>query len=152
MSAVNLEILLTASLSLTLVWTMVTDIRHRIIPNWVVLVVIALAPAMWFISDLALWPDIVVRLLLASLCFAIFAAIFATGKMGGGDVKLISALSLWFAPQDLIWFLITMSLIGGGLSLVMLGHARLRHQPTPDVPYGVAISLGAMALLLRPLL
>lgn len=54
MSAVNLEILLAASLSLTLVWTMVTDIRHRIIPNWVVLVVIALAPAMWFISDLAL--------------------------------------------------------------------------------------------------
>ncbi len=39
-----------------------------------------------------------------------------------------------------------------GLSLVLLGHARLRHKPTPDVPYGVAISLGAMALLLRPLL
>lgn len=151
MSALNLEILLPVVISLTLVWAMATDIRHRIIPNWVVLGVVALAPMMWVVTDLALWPDIGLRVLIAALCFALFAAIFATGKMGGGDVKLISALSLWFGPQDVIWFLIAMSLIGGILSFGLLVHAKLGRRPTPDVPYGVAISLSALAVLLGPL-
>ena len=148
MSAVNLEILLTASLSLTLVWTMVTDIRHRIIPNWVVLVVIALAPAMWFISDLALWPEIVVRLLLASLCFVIFAAIFATGKMGGGDVKLLAALALWITPAWFLKLILMMSLLGGLLTIILaLWHGLRRRRERLAIPYGVAIaSAGLWAL------
>lgn len=146
LNASDLQTYVSLILSIALGWTMLVDIRERIIPNWVVLLTLALAPAMWGASGLTIWPDIALRLLGALLSFALFAAIFTTGKMGGGDVKLITALSLWFAPKDLIWFLILMSLIGGAISLAMLISARLRQRPTPDVPYGVAISLAAMAM------
>jgi prepilin peptidase CpaA len=130
-------------LSILLMIGMVTDVRARILPNWLTLSVGALAPLYWYAEGLAVWPDISVRLALSALCFLIFAVVYARGGMGGGDVKLISALALWMAPATLMQFLIAMSLFGGALGLLSWVYAHKRKTGEMiEVPYGVAISLG----------
>src|SRR3546814_21184640 len=74
---------------------------------------IALIAALcWGASGLAPWPDMAIQIGLAVSVFAVFALVFAMGWMGGGDVKLIGALALWFPFQPLLWVLIVMSLAG----------------------------------------
>ena len=68
--------------------------------------------------------------------------------MGGGDVKLAAALALWFAPADTVKFLVLMSLAGGVLTLAILAWHRVKKRPgRPEIPYGVAIAFGGLAIL-----
>ena len=68
--------------------------------------------------------------------------------MGGGDVKLAAALALWFPPAATIKFLVLMSLAGGVLTLVVLvWHRAKRREGRPEIPYGVAIAFGGLAIL-----
>jgi len=68
--------------------------------------------------------------------------------MGGGDVKLAAALALWFSPAGTLRFLVYMSLAGGLLTLVMVVLHRVRsREGRPEIPYGVAIAIGALAIL-----
>jgi prepilin peptidase CpaA len=68
--------------------------------------------------------------------------------MGGGDVKLAAALALWFPPVSTLRFLVIMSIAGGLLTLVVLLVHRLRKKEgRPEVPYGVAIAIGGLAIL-----
>jgi prepilin peptidase CpaA len=68
--------------------------------------------------------------------------------MGGGDVKLAAALALWFPPLATVKFLVFTSLAGGVLTLLLvaLHHARKRGG-RPEIPYGVAIAFGGLAIL-----
>jgi prepilin peptidase CpaA len=89
-------------------------------------------------------------------------ACFACGWIGGGDAKLAAATALWFGFEGLLSYLFAASLLGGGLTLLMM---QLRMLPLPQllrgqcwaerlhskdagVPYGVA--LAAAALLIYP--
>jgi prepilin peptidase CpaA len=68
--------------------------------------------------------------------------------MGGGDVKLAAALALWFSPRSTIQFLVLTSLAGGVLTLgVLAWHRAKRREGRPEVPYGVAIAFGGLAIL-----
>jgi prepilin peptidase CpaA len=68
--------------------------------------------------------------------------------MGGGDVKLAAALALWFSPQSIIKFLVLTSLAGGVLTLGVLAWHRLKQREgRPEIPYGVAIAFGGLAIL-----
>jgi prepilin peptidase CpaA len=68
--------------------------------------------------------------------------------MGGGDVKLAAALALWFPPLATVKFLVIMSIAGGVLTLVILVFHRLKkREGRPEIPYGVAISFGGLAIL-----
>jgi prepilin peptidase CpaA len=51
---------------------------------------------------------------------AVGMVLFSLGRMGGGDVKLISAVSLWTGFEYLLEFLILVSLAGGVLALSLL--------------------------------
>ena len=73
---------------------------------------------------------------------------FHVGGMGGGDVKMIGALALWFPFQALLWMLIVMSLIGGALTMLLLiERAVQRKKSAIEVPYGVAIAIAALISL-----
>ena len=53
------------------------------------------------------------------------AAVDATRKLiGGGDVKLIAAVSLWAGLEHFVWFMLVTSLAGGALSLISLWSRR----------------------------
>jgi prepilin peptidase CpaA len=91
---------------------------------------------------------VAIQLAAAAIVFAVLAAAFYVGMMGGGDVKLAAALALWFPPVGTIKFLVWMSLAGGLLTLGILAwHRARRREGRPQIPYGVAIAVGGLAIL-----
>jgi prepilin peptidase CpaA len=89
-----------------------------------------------------------VQLAAGATVFALFAAAFYAGMMGGGDVKLAAALALWFPPAATMQFMVWMSIAGGVLTLALVGwHRARRLEGRPEIPYGVAIAFGGLAIL-----
>jgi prepilin peptidase CpaA len=136
---------LVAALSALLVIAAITDMKSRIISNRLNVAVAALAPLFWIASGLPLWPGMFLQLALAGAIFAAFALMFALGMMGGGDVKLLAALALWFPLQPMMLLLLIMSVLGGVVTAVTVIHHKLgRRVGRPEIPYGVAIALAGL--------
>lgn len=145
MTGEYLRMALLGALACMLVAAAVTDLRSRTISNYLNLAIALLAPLYWWACSIAIWPDMAVQLGLGLAVFALFAGLFALGMMGGGDVKMLAALALWFPWQALFSLLVIMALIGGVVTLVTVIHHRVtRRMGRPEVPYGVAISLAAL--------
>ncbi len=157
------------ALGAALLVAMITDLRWRIIPNWLNLGIALTAPLAWYAQGLSLWPDIAIQLAVAAGVFLPFVILFAIGAMGGGDVKLLAAMALWITPALVMPFLLVMAVLGGIIAGAMLVHLRARRSDpahaenpqqtnvsqlngqgstaddatteAPEVPYGVAIGL-----------
>lgn len=105
----------------------------------------------------------------AALLFALMVPLHALGGLGGGDIKLSTALVLGLSLADAYHFLIMTTVSGGMLALV---HLSLRLLPSPtrcpagaplphrlwmaerrrarrpaSLPYGVAIAAGGIAVI-----
>lgn len=132
--------------------------RYRIsnsLSGAIVALFIAVAALRGFRID---WPD---HLAGAVLVFAVGLPMFARGWLGGGDVKLLTAVALWCGLGDLPLLLVLMSLVGGGLVIVLLvlrralpakDEAAPRHsllRRNGPIPYGIAIALAALLVLGR---
>ena len=142
---------LIVALSALLIAAAITDLRARIISNRLNIAIAALAPLWWIACGLDLWPGVAVQLLVCGVVFLLFAALFSMGMMGGGDVKLLAALALWFPWQAVISLLVLMALLGGLVTLVTVIHHRMtRRLGQPEIPDGVAITLAALWLLPWP--
>ena len=140
--------LLLVALALILVVAAVIDVRTFRISNRLNLAVALLAPLYWWSVSLPLWPDIAIQVAMAAGVFVLLAIAFWAGMMGGGDVKLAAALALWFSPASTVRFVVIMSIAGGVLTLVLLVAHKLRSkQGRPEIPYGVAIAIGGLAIL-----
>ena len=101
--------------------------------------------------------------LLAALCMLVVTAIcFARGLMGGCDAKLLAAAALWMGWRELAPFILLTALTGACVGMILLTLRRLLPRarlagrwyskvlnPCEGVPYGVAISGAALALLPR---
>ena len=145
--------LLLASLAALLVVAAVIDMRTFTISNRLNLTVALLAPLYWLSVELSIWPGIAIQLAAGAAVFVVLAAAFYAGMMGGGDVKLAAALALWFPPGATIKFLVFMSLVGGLLTLLILvWHRAKQREGRPQIPYGVAIAFGGLAILAQPYL
>lgn len=137
---------LLAALAIALLWAAFTDIKSRRIANWLNAAIALCAPVYWYASDFALWPDVAIQFGLAIAVFALGSVLFAMKQMGGGDVKLLTALALWMQPMILLKFIVMMALIGGVLTLVIGARnvmGRRKKKPWA-VPYGVAISAAGL--------
>ncbi|HET9810091.1 MAG TPA: prepilin peptidase [Sphingomicrobium sp.] len=133
---------------LLLVAAAIIDLRTFTISNRLNALVALLALAFWWSVGLPFWPDAAIRIAVAGGVFALLALAFYAGMMGGGDVKLAAALALWFPPVSTLRFLVFMSIAGGLVTLVILVIHRLRsNDGRPQIPYGVAIALGALPIL-----
>ena len=140
--------LLLLALAAILVFAAVTDVRTFTISNRLNLTVALLAPVYWASVALSPWPGIAVQVAAAATVFVLLAAAFYAGMMGGGDVKLAAALALWFSPFTTLRFLVLTSLAGGVLTLVVVAlHRARKREGRPEVPYGVAIAAGGIAIL-----
>ena len=134
------------------------DLRTLRIANRLSLATVA-AFAVWAAAGVALGRLSVATLGMTILCslavFAIGATGFAAGVLGGGDVKLLAAASLFAGSAHLIDFLVVTALVGGALGLAVLAgtpigpaapaadgavRARLRG----GLPYGPAIAAGGL--------
>jgi len=129
----------------------IEDARTREIANAKNAAIALLAPVWWWAAGLG-WSDVGIQLLIAAIVFAIFVGAFALGWMGGGDVKMIAALSLWLPLGSLMQMLMVMSVLGGAITIAMMLERRWQRRiGAIEVPYGVAIAAAAL-LALPPLL
>ena len=134
-----------SALIVMMVMAAISDIRARIIENKLNLAIALLAIPYWFAVGLNPWPDMAIQLAWGLGVFAFFCIPFAMGKMGGGDVKFISAIALWFPPGLILQFLIMLSLLGFILTLVMMAREWIKTRKLQTkVPYGVSIALGGL--------
>ncbi|WP_233996510.1 prepilin peptidase, partial [Erythrobacter sp. HI0074] len=108
---------LLAGLAIALLWVIVTDLRHRTISNRLTLTVALGAPLYWLSIGLPLWPGIGFQIGLSLLVFATCCVLFAIRQMGGGDVKLLTALALWIPPSQFTLLLIAMAMLGWVLTM-----------------------------------
>ena len=140
--------LLLGTLAIALLFAAFTDIRRRQIDHWLNGAIAAGAPLYWWASGLAVWPGVAWQIGVAAITLIILAALFALRAMGGGDVKLLTALALWIEPEWFLRLLIGMALIGGALTIVLgAWHVMRRRRDKLAVPYGVAISSAALWVL-----
>lgn len=144
--------ILAFALIAALAFAAVGDWRHRIIPNWLNAAIALSAPLWWWAEGWSLYPDIALQLALATIVFALFAGMFALGAMGGGDVKLLTALALWFPLGPFFNLLAVMAILGGVLTIAMMVRHRLQQaEGRVEVPYGIAIAVAGMFSLSRTL-
>ena len=147
MSGAFTEILL-ALLAVLLIVAAVIDVRTFTISNRLNAAVALLAPLYWLSITMPLWPDVAIQIAVALGVFLVLAGAFYAGMMGGGDVKLAAALALWFSPASTVKFLVLMSLAGGVLTLIVVAlHRARKREGRPEIPYGVAIAFGGLAIL-----
>ena len=145
--------LLLIVLATLLVVAAIIDVRTFTISNKLNLAVALLAPVYWLAVPVTLWPEVPIQIAGAVIVFLLLAAAFYAGMMGGGDVKLAAAIALWFPPGLTIKFLVLMSVAGGVLTLALLAWHRAKHREgRPEIPYGVAIAFGGLAILAQPYL
>ena len=142
---------LVATLGVLLLSAGLEDVRRREIANWKNAAIALLAPLWWLANGL---PLIQMAILagVALAVFALFAAAFALGQIGGGDVKLIGALALWLPLQPLVSALVVMALVGGAITIAMvIERAWHRQSGILEIPYGVAIAIAGLIAIREPI-
>jgi len=139
---------LLAALAIALLVAAFTDLRSRQIGNWLTGAIALAAPLFWWASGLSLWPEIALQLGVAVATFAVLAVLFAIRAMGGGDVKLLTALALWVEPSLFLQLIVMMALLGGVLTIGFgAWHVARRQRDKLAIPYGVAIAIAGLWVL-----
>jgi prepilin peptidase CpaA len=137
------------------------DLRTMHIADALSLAIVACF-ALWAASGLVLGTVSLSTIGLALACaaalFGVAAAAFAAGALGGGDVKLAAAASLFAGPALMVDFLMITALVGGVLGLAILAGApigtpaaaaageatTIRTRLRGGLPYGPAIAAGGL--------
>jgi len=144
---------LTAILFLLLVLAALEDLWRLQIEDWLSAGV-ALGALLAVAVDgpaIELWQN----LLLFAIVLGLGTLLFVRGWMGGGDVKLLAACSLWFDLANGGKMLVAVALAGGLESLIIMllrlipwsdAHRRRVSWLRKDeaLPYGVAIAAGML--------
>jgi prepilin peptidase CpaA len=139
-----------------------TDARTLRIPNTLSLALLAAFLPMAVIADIGL-EALTWHLGSGVLVLAIGFALFAIGLFGGGDAKLMAAAAVWVGWTQLLYFAFAVVLVGGVLSLAVIllrkglglwpdwlvQGAEGLFTPNKAVPYGIAITIGALITLPR---
>ncbi len=124
-----------------------TDLRRREIDNWLTAAIALGAPVFWLVTGIS-GLNVGIQLGIALITFAVLVTLFAFDLMGGGDVKLLTALSLWIEPWWYFQLIVVMALVGGALTLVFGAiHLARRNTEKVQVPYGIAISAAGLWVL-----
>jgi len=138
-----------------------SDLRTRLLPNkWV------LAYTLLFIPALLLrqpdWSQLGWHIGVGVFAFFVFLLLFIANAMGGGDVKLGTAVFLWAGSSSWLPALLITAWVGGGLAVIgwlldrqllqrirCPAFAALRHGLSAQrgVPYGVGLVAAGIFVL-----
>jgi prepilin peptidase CpaA len=139
---------------------LVTDVAWLRIPNWITAALVALFPmaglatshpGAWWLSHLAA----------GAIVLVVGMGLFAWGKIGGGDAKLMAAIGLWSGLTLLPTLFLVIGILNGAVILIYMGirfycigayfEARGVHivslQPGKDMPFAVAAAAGCWIFL-----
>jgi prepilin peptidase CpaA len=101
------------------------------------------------------------HLLAGLIAIIIGFTMFARNYIGGGDAKLYAGVALWLGPHDLVAYSLVATILGGLLTIMLLGLRQLPlpaglarqdwiiklHDSKSGIPYGVALAAGAFVVL-----
>jgi prepilin peptidase CpaA len=141
------------------------DLRRLTIPNLLPLLLCAAWPL--YVASAPSLNAVLGALGVALAVFLTGAVLFARGWLGGGDVKLLSAATLWAGAPQALGLLVVTGILGGVLALFLLtpvgsrtALAARRLLGNPDVstapesrvrvPYGVAIAGAGLIVVVSP--
>ncbi|GGJ08808.1 A24 family peptidase [Neoroseomonas lacus] len=149
-----------------LIFAAARDIATRLIPDGVS---IAIALAGLLGRAMLGWTDAGLSLAIGGLLFVLLLPLAMRGWLGGGDVKLISAMAVGLAPNDTWLFIVATVFAGGVLGLAyilgrnLVPELRLaggetlfrrvlvveawRMRRRGPLPYAVAIATGGLIVL-----
>ncbi len=135
------------------------DVVSYTIPNWISVALIAAFPVAALAQGMAL-PAVGGAFGIGAVALVAGMAMFALGWIGGGDAKLFAAAALWLGWPAILTYLAVTGIAGGALAVGLLSlrspillpwvmngppwFARLA-EPGENVPYGLAIAIGALA-------
>jgi prepilin peptidase CpaA len=142
-------------------YAILSDIRQLMIPNWVPAVLVAA----FLPYTVALWPDVdlLPRLAFTAGAFLLSLWFYQLHWFGGGDVKFLTAISLWMGPIHIASFGILMAILGSLLAMFILAlrqAVNVYHVVAVDrlpnivrrwieegvCPYGIAIGIAALIM------
>jgi prepilin peptidase CpaA len=143
-----------------LFWAALSDFLSFKIPNFISILLVllyffALLPSNWDFSQLV--SNLTTAVGVLTICFLLFIR----GYIGGGDAKLIAAISLWTGVEGLSTFIFFTTLSGGGIALLLISFRyftlseklkkicciKQLYDEKTYVPYAIAIAGGALATL-----
>ena len=154
----SFAVILTLVFPALAIFAAVNDAVTMKIPNWISIILAAAFVPTALIVGLSGY-DILIAVGMGFAALIIGIALFAFRVIGGGDAKLLAASVMWVGISGIGPFLIYVALAGGGLSiglllarkwvplmLVVIGPAWLQRllEPKGDLPYGIAIAVGAI--------
>lgn len=123
------------------------DLYQRRVPNWLTLggSLVAFLFVISGVSEISVTN----ALIGGAIGLAVFLPVYAFGKMGAGDVKLLGMCGLFLGVVPVLCAAIYAMLAGGVLAL---GYAAQSHwqtveKPAATVPYAVAIATGVFFVL-----
>jgi prepilin peptidase CpaA len=132
------------------------DLYTRTIPDTVSVLILGLGFCR-YTFDIG-WHDGIHGLETAAALFVFLIPVYRMGWLGGGDIKLMVSTTFLIGLDCFLGWFVVMTLVGGILSILVLAwylagklgwrFARLAESPDSrkdlTVPYGIAISLGAL--------
>jgi len=152
-----LNLLVAALFPAVVIFAALRDATTMTIPNWLCgLGALMFLPAA-FASSMSL-AAMGVGLGVGAACLVAGIGMFAARWVGGGDAKLFAVCGLWLGWPSWIEFILWTAIAGGGLAIGLLGARRLAAlwplripawasrllSPGGDIPYGIAICVGAL--------
>lgn len=135
----------------------VMDLLTMTIPNRISL---ALVAAFFFaapFSGLDAW-GVASHIGAGGLMLVVGIVMFSLGWLGGGDAKLMAAAALWLGVEQLLEYLLLVSIAGGTLATLILAYRGLTppvwlcsfpwamrlHQKSGGIPYGIALAVAGL--------
>lgn len=141
---------------LAMAYAAASDLLTMTIPNRISLMLLAAFLVLGPLSGMS-WHVFGQHLATGAAVLAVGIVLFSLGIFGGGDAKLLAAASLWLGVDHLGPFMGYVAIIGGILCIVILAYRRFPaeafalpgwaarlHTPKTGIPYGIAISGGAL--------
>jgi prepilin peptidase CpaA len=136
-----------------------SDLLTMTIPNRVSLVMVAGFLVLALATGMPL-EQIAMHVAAGFMMLVICFGFFARGWIGGGDAKLAAATALWFGFEHLLDYAIYASILGGGLTLLILQYraipmpgflagrpwAERLHGEKTGIPYGIALAVAALLI------
>ncbi|MGQ0532583.1 MAG: A24 family peptidase [Caulobacteraceae bacterium] len=149
------ELLALAAFAGLLIYAACSDMARLMIPNWVSIALVAMYPVAALIVGAPLM-DVGMHVLFGLGVLAIGFVLFQFNIIGGGDAKLLAAVSVWTGLTAAIPFIAWTAIAGGVMAMGLLTARQLvpagsypgfvDHllKKQNGIPYGVAIMIGAL--------
>lgn len=139
-----------AILSSILIVITIIDYYHKIIPDRLNLMILIMGiifklTALFMLKEENILVDSVLGFLIGGGIF-LFIAIVTNGAMGGGDIKIMGALGVWFGVKGILLITLLSFITGAVVSIVLL-ITKIKSRKD-EIPFGPFICISTLLAIL----